>query len=128
MMDTMSKPRVRVGVLTCGRINHMPAVWGPLIDPEGERQFCGCTERLTDMTMTHVWDPEPESAKEFADAFPRVHAVAHYADMVGKVDGVIVADHDSCLHFHDLARPYLQAGIPVTCKRASPSSSIGLSP
>jgi hypothetical protein len=37
--------------------------------------------------------------------------------MVGRVDGVIVSDHDSCLHFHDLARPYLEAGIPVFVNR-----------
>jgi len=113
----MPEAQVRVGVLTCGRVNHMPAVWGPLIDPDGARRFCGCTERQTDMTMTHVWDPEPAAAAEFAAAFPRVRIVEHYAGMVGKVDGVIVGDHDSCPHFYDLVRPYLQAGIPVFLNR-----------
>lgn len=108
---------VRVGVLTCGGVNHMPTVWGPLIDPEGARQFCGCSSRQTGMTMTHAWDIDPEAAADFANAFGTVQVVEHFADMVGKVDGVIIADHDSCQYFYQLARPYLQAGIPVFLNR-----------
>ena len=108
---------VRVGVLTCGGTNHMPGVWGPLLDPRGRQQFLGCRQPLTDMVMTHVWDIDTSASRTFAEDHAGLQIVDNYAAMVGQVDGIILGDHDSCLHFRHLIQPYLEAGVPVFLNR-----------
>ena len=108
---------VRVGVLTCARYVHISGIWGPIIDPTCQRQFQGCTTRMTGMVMTHVWDMDKEGVKDFCDTYKGVEAVENYWDMVGKVDGVILSDFDSTLHFKELVRPYLEAGVPIFINR-----------
>ena len=95
----------------------MPGVWGPLIDPHGRQQFLGCTEPMTDMVMTHVWDINTDDAEAFAEDHPGVQVADGHAGMVNHVDGVILGDHDSCLHFKHLVRPYLEAGVPIFLNR-----------
>ena len=108
---------VRVGVLTCARYVHISGIWGPIIDPTCQHQFKGCTTRMTGMVMTHVWDMDKEGVKDFCATYKGVEAVENYWDMVGKVDGVILSDFDSTLHFKELARPYLEAGVPIFINR-----------
>ena len=62
---------VRVGVLTCARYVHISGIWGPIIDPTCQRQFQGCTTRMTGMVMTHVWDMDKEGVKDFCDYLQR---------------------------------------------------------
>ena len=108
---------VRVGVLTCARYVHITGIWGPIIDPTCGETFKGCTTRMTGMVMTHVWDLNREAAEEFTRTYKGVEVVDNYWDMVGQVDGVILSDFDSCLHFKELTKPYLEAGVPIFINR-----------
>ena len=108
---------IRVGVLTCDRYSHIAGIWGPILDPTSERKFGTATTRMTSMVMTHVWDVDREAAEGFARAFKGVEVVDNYYDMVGKVDGVILSDLDSCIHFKELTKPYLEAGVPIFINR-----------
>jgi len=108
---------IRVGVLTCARYVHITGIWGPIIDPYGEQQFKGASTRMTNMVMTHVWDMDRPAAEEFTRQYKGVEVVDNYWDMVGKVDGIILSDLDSCLHFKELTRPYLEAGVPIFINR-----------
>ena len=102
---------VKVGVITChpssGHIRH---IWGPVINPVDGRP------RQTGMLMTHVWDGDPELAESFAERYG-TEVVENYWDMVGKVDGVILSDHFETHLFKHLARPYLEAGVPILINR-----------
>jgi predicted dehydrogenase len=108
---------IRVGVLTCARYVHISGIWGPIIDPTSEVKFQTCTTRMTGMVMTHVWDMDKEGAQKFTQDYKGVEAVDNYWDMVGKVDGIILSDFDSCLHFKELTKPYLEAGVPIFINR-----------
>ena len=108
---------VRVGVLTCARYVHISGIWGPIIDPTSEKKFQTCTTRMTGMVMTHVWDMDKEAAKQFTQDYKGVEAVDNYWDMVGKVDGIILSDLDSCIRFKELTKPYLEAGVPIFINR-----------
>ena len=68
----LNVPLVRVGVLTCARYVHISGIWGPIIDPTCQRQFMGCTTRMTGMVMTHVWDMDKEGVKDFCDTYKGV--------------------------------------------------------
>jgi hypothetical protein len=107
----------RVGVLACGRMAHIAGVWGPIIEPSVDKGGLAAAQtRMTDLRLTHVWDID----RRLADAFGHKYGatvVDEYGDMVGKVDGIILDDFDSCLHFKDLARPYLEAGVPMFINR-----------
>jgi hypothetical protein len=110
-------PLLRIGVLACGRYVHSKSIWGPIIHPTAEPGPLSVGTRTTCMTLTHAWDFDPKEAAEFARAFPTVELVKSYGDMVGKVDGIILDDFLSCLHFRELARPYLEAGVPIFINR-----------
>ncbi len=108
---------IRVGVLTCARYDHISGIWGPIIDPESKNRFETCNTRMTGMAMTHVWDINRQESERFARDHAGVEVVDDYWEMAGKVDGVILSDFDSCLHFKELARPYLEAGVPIFINR-----------
>ncbi len=110
-------PLVRVGVLTSQRFVHINGIWGPIINPYGEAEFKGAKTRMTGMAMTHVWDMDREGAQEFARIYGGIEVVDNYYDMVGKVDGVILSDFDSCIRFKELTKPYLEAGVPIFINR-----------
>ena len=113
----VDKPLVRVGILTCERNAHVRDIWGPIILPCGERRFLNVTTPMTGMVMTHVWDLDRKASEAFANCFGGIEVADHYADMVGEVDGVILSDFDSCIHYPELARPYLEAGVPIFINR-----------
>ena len=108
---------LKVGVLACGRYVHTRGIWGAIIHPERAEGQPFAQTRATRMVLSHTWDVDREKAAEFAHHYPEVEVVDHFGDMVGQVDGVILDDFDSCLHFKELARPYLEAGIPMFINR-----------
>ena len=110
-------PLVRVGVLTCARYVHISGIWGPIINLDSRVNFESCSTRMTGMIMTHVWDMNKEAVEAFTRDYPGVEAVGNYWDMVGQVDGIILSDFDSCLHYKELTRPYLEAGVPIFINR-----------
>ncbi|MFH1568228.1 MAG: Gfo/Idh/MocA family oxidoreductase [Gemmatimonadota bacterium] len=115
-MEARTAELLRVGVLACHPYVHTRGIWGPIIDPAAGGGVGGGT-RMTGMALTHVWDLDREAARDFAATFRGTQVVDHYWDMVGQVDGVILDDFHSCPHFKDLARPYLEAGIPMFINR-----------
>ena len=102
---------VKVGVLTCHpTTGHIRPAWAAVVNPlEGN-------PRRTGMVMTHVWDGEPGQAEDFSEQYG-AEVVEHYGDMVGKVDGVIMGDHNELFDFKHLARPYIEAGGPIFINR-----------
>ena len=68
------------------------------------------------MDITHVWDVDKKAAEEFAKRMDAV-VVNKYDDMVGKIDGLILADFGDVPYQHLIAKPYLEAGIPCYISR-----------
>lgn len=108
---------LKIGVLACERFVHTKGIWGPIIHPESGQRFSGSSTRMTRMVLSHAWDIDRKGAEAFARLYQGVEVVGHYADMVGEVDGVILDDFSSCLHYKHLARPYLEAGVPMFINR-----------
>ncbi|MHB9030739.1 MAG: Gfo/Idh/MocA family oxidoreductase [Candidatus Latescibacterota bacterium] len=100
---------LEVGILTA-KGGHIDSIWGPLINPMGDKN------RVTGMVMTHAWDNDAAALDGFAKKYD-VKKVAGYADMVGKVDAVILSDFGALPWHQDLARPYLEAGVPMFINR-----------
>ena len=106
-----SSSLIKVGVLTCHpTTGHIRPAWAAVVNPlDGN-------PRRTGMVMSHVWDGEPGQAEDFSAQYG-AEVVENYWDMVGKVDGIIIGDHNELFLFKDLARPYIEAGVPIFINR-----------
>lgn len=69
-------------------------------------------DALKDAKVTHVWTQDPALSRHIAQAARIEHVVDHFPDMIGAVDGVLLARDDASTHL-EIARPFLQAGLPV---------------
>lgn len=67
---------------------------------------------FTDVKITHAWTQDREQTKALCAACMIPNAVTSYHEMVGQVDGVLIARDDYESHY-EMAKPFLDAGIPV---------------
>lgn len=65
-----------------------------------------------DAKVTHIWTQSPALSQEIADCCYIENVVEDYLNMIGYVDGIIIARDDYELH-KELAQHFLDAGIPV---------------
>lgn len=120
--QTAAKPqkKIRVGAMCVGRGSFTPYSWVDMIastipKPESERRPNFGTPFLN-MEITHVWDLDKEAAQKFADPLGAT-VVDRYDGMVGKVDAIIQGGFNEVPWNHKLAKPYLEAGIPMYLSR-----------
>lgn len=59
--------------------------------------------------VTHAWTQDPAQTAKLLAASKIPHGVQNFVDMVGAVDGVLIARDDPETHMH-FARPFLEAG------------------
>ncbi len=106
---------IRIGVLGCASgWSHVAEIYGPQMNPTtgGGTVFI----RATGMRMTHVWDPTEKNIDVFSRKFG-VERVSSFDGMIGKVDAVMLSDIASVPYFYELAKPYLEAGVPLFLNR-----------
>lgn len=110
--------KLRIGVM--GVANSFTAwSWSDLIEAEKEGNSARRGSFQTPflgMDITHVWDPDPQVAQEYAKRLDAV-SVARFDDMVGEVDGVIFGVMEDVPWYKYLARPYIEAGTPIYLSR-----------
>lgn len=68
--------------------------------------------RIPGARVTHVWTDQPEEAAQVAATSLIPHIVEKPEDVIGAVDGVIIATDDGADHVRR-ARPFIEAGLPV---------------
>jgi predicted dehydrogenase len=69
-------------------------------------------DAIADVKVTHVWAQERAISSHIAKAALIGNVVDQYIDMVGAVDGVLLARDDAERHY-EFASPFLKMGIPV---------------
>src|SRR3972149_10802337 len=67
---------------------------------------------IPEARVTHVWAQSKEISSYIAKAALIPNVVDRYTDMIGDVDGILLARHDAETHI-DFAAPFLEAGLPV---------------
>lgn len=110
--------RLRIGAACVGEYSFMSYCWSDIIAPDKATTSKGGTfgTPFLNMDITHVWDVNPAEAQKFATRMGAT-AVKRYDEMVGKVDGVIFGGYYEAPWQYLLARPYIEAGIPVYLSR-----------
>ena len=69
-------------------------------------------DAIAEAKVTHVWAQDKEIASHIAKAALIEHVVDRYTDMIGQVDGVLLARDDAETHY-EFSAPFLKAGIPI---------------
>jgi hypothetical protein len=69
-------------------------------------------DAIAEAAVTHVWTQDPAISRHVASASLVPNVVVDPVDMIGHVDGVLLARDDARSH-PGLATPFLAAGIPV---------------
>lgn len=68
-------------------------------------------EEFRDVEVVGVYSDEPEAAEKLHDQFA-VPIMKHYADAVGRIDGLIITARHGDSHYK-FALPYISSGIPM---------------
>jgi len=77
--------------------------------------------KLEGARVTHIWDPDREAAELIAKICGIDKVVDEMEEMIGEIDGVIIAD-DTTMKHQRRAIPFLKAGLPTFVdKPLSPS-------
>jgi len=105
--------KLRVGAMCVGDGSFWSYSWGDILSPSGKpvNQDTLGTGVLR-MEVTHVWDVNTGAAEKFA-AQMGAKAVRRYDGMAGQVDAVAMGGFYEIPWQHRLARPYIEAGIPM---------------
>jgi predicted dehydrogenase len=86
------------------------AGWGPIADYLAVRDPIDFG--IGDVLVTHAWCPERSETEALCRTAEIPHTVGEPHDMIGDVDGVLIARDDWESH-RPLAIPFLEAGVPV---------------
>ncbi|KAA6338201.1 hypothetical protein EZS27_013767 [termite gut metagenome] len=62
--------------------------------------------------VTHIWTQSSQISKSISEFSNIPYVVNHITDMIGHIDGVLLARDDAETHF-ELAKPFLEAGLFV---------------
>lgn len=118
---------LRLGIIGLSPGNGHPYSWSAICngyDPEAMSE-CGFPaipgylrqhrfpeDCLQDARVTHVWTQDRELSLRISRASRVPHIVDNYEDMIGQVDGILLARDDAEQHYR-FAEPFLRAGLPV---------------
>jgi len=109
--------KLKIGVIGLGPYSFMLWSWSDIIEgtkPGSPRGNFG--SRLLNMEITHVWDTNKQAAQEFATRMGAT-VVKKSDDMIGAIDGLIMADFGDVGYQAKLIIPYLEAGVPTYISR-----------
>jgi predicted dehydrogenase len=90
---------------------HMEACNFPVIPRYLEKQSFP-QDAIAEANVTHLWAQDKKIASHVAKASLIGTVVDNFTDMIGKVDGILLARDDAETHY-EFAAPFLDAGMPI---------------
>ena len=118
---------LRLGIIGLSDGNGHPYSWSAIFngfDPEamsrcpypvipqylGEQDWPSAA--IPNANVTHIWTQDPALSRDVAEAALIPNICAEMTDMIGQVDAVLLA-RDDPEHHYAMARPFLEAGLPI---------------
>jgi len=121
----MSDTPFRLAILGMIPGNGHPYSWGAIVNGYDEEAMARCpypvipqylgshpNRGFPDARVTHLWTDDPAEASLVAKAARIPHQAARPEDVIGQVDGIIIATDDGDDHVRRAA-PFIEAGLPV---------------
>jgi predicted dehydrogenase len=69
-------------------------------------------DAISELQVTHIWTQNSDISEHIAKASNIKYVVNEFTDMLGKVDGLLLARDDAENHYQ-FAKPFLIAGVPI---------------
>lgn len=125
--DLAEQRTLRLGVIGMSEGNGHPFSWSAILNGYDRDAMASCpfpaipkylAERaypqdfLADAAVTHVWTQDPVLSRHIAAASLIGAVVDRPEDMIGQVDGILLARDDAESH-ERFAKPFLLAGLPI---------------
>ena len=126
MADEMSK--LKFGIIGLSEGNGHPYSWAAIFNGYNLEKMKGCgfpvipeyleqqkypNDFLSEIaTVSHVWTQDIELSNRIAQAARIDNVSTHIEDMIGDVDGVLLARDDAARHL-EMAIPLIDEGLPV---------------
>ena len=122
----MSK-ELNLGLIGISEGNGHPFSWSSIINGNNHKYLNKCpypiirdyltdkknlNESIKNVNVTHIWTQKKEFSKAISDFSNIPNIVSDFKDMIGSVDGLLLARDDYENH-HKFSEPFLEAGIPV---------------
>lgn len=119
--------KLKLGIIGLSEGNGHPYSWSAICNGYDEHAMSVCEfpviprylaerswpeDRLQGAEVTHVWTEDRALSERIAAASHIPNVVDDYREMVGAIDGLLLARDDSLQHAR-FAEPFLRAGIPV---------------
>lgn len=118
---------MKLGIIGLSEGNGHPYSWAAICNGynEKEMQECGFPvipeylakqtwpkDQLQGVHITHIWTQDKDKSNHIASATNIDNVVDNPEDMIGQVDGILLARDDAENHYKD-ARPFILAGLPI---------------
>jgi predicted dehydrogenase len=118
---------MRLGIIGMSEGNGHPYSWSAICNGYDRDAMDGCGfpaipqylkaqrfpyDAIANANVTHVWAQDVGIANHIAKAAHIAKVVKQFTDMIGQVDGVLIARDDAETH-DAFAAPFLEAGLPV---------------
>lgn len=125
-LDTWLK-QIRLGVIGLSPGNGHPYSWSAIFNGYDAEVMGSCgfpaiprylerqkfpDDAIQEACVTHVWAQDADRAHHIASAARIGTVVRQFDDMIGEIDGVLLARDDAVQHVK-FAKPFLEAGLPI---------------
>jgi hypothetical protein len=126
VMENIISP-LKLGVIGLSPGNGHPYSWSAIFNGYNPEAMEGCgfpviprylemqqfpVDAIIQAKVTHVWAQEKSIAYHIAKSALIDNVVNNFTDMIGHVDGVLLARDDADTHLY-YASPFLKAGVPI---------------
>lgn len=120
-------PPLKLGVIGLSPGNGHPYSWSAIFNGYDPQQMENCgfpviplylarqrfpDDAIAEARVTHCWAQSGDIARHLAGAALIPNVVDRFTDMLGEVDGVLLARDDAETHL-EFAAPFLEAGVPI---------------
>ena len=118
---------IKIGLIGISKGNGHPYSWAAIINGYQEKLMLDCgfpvipeylskhkfpEASIKTMSVTHIWTQDINISQHIAKTTFIPNIVSNYEDMIGHVDGILLARDDAENHL-EIAKPFLIAGIPI---------------
>ena len=123
----MNMKEIKLGIIGLSEGNGHPYSWSAIFngyDPV-KMEDCGFPvipkylnqrnfpeDSISEATVTHIWTQSKDLSKQIASTCFIENVVDSFTDMIGKVDGILLARDDAENHLK-MSRPFLLNGLPI---------------
>jgi hypothetical protein len=122
----MNKP-LRLGIIGISDGNGHPYSWSAIFNGYNSFEMEGCgfpsiprylerqnfpCDTIDEAVVTHIYTQDHKLSRHIALSCNIKYIVDNPIDMIGQVDGILLARDDSENHIH-FAKPFLMAGVPI---------------